>query len=132
MKFFYISKTEDEQIVSGIVMQGTPPELESDPHVDSQGDWIKATTLTKAAREFMSRGKFIFDINHDGQEYEFDVLESYVVDEDDIQKFGVEIQKGAWVMTLQIDDDDVWQKIKSGALSGFSPFGSARSPENEQ
>ena len=130
MKFFYISKTEDEMIVSGIVMQGTPPELEDSPFVDSQGDWVKMVTLQKTAREYMTRGKFIFDVNHVGDEYEFDILESYVVDEDDVQKFGVKIQKGAWVLTLQIDDADIWQLIKSGELSGFSPYGSAQSPED--
>ena len=111
-------------------MQGTPPEFEDDPYLDSQNDWVKMAILQKAAKDFMQRENRIFDINHEGRDYEFDVLESYVVEEDDILKFGVEIKKGAWLMTLKIDDDEIWQKIKSGELEGFSPYGSARSPEN--
>ncbi len=132
MKFFYISKGADEQIVSGIIMMGTPPELEADPYVDAQGDWVKMAVLQKAAHEYTQRGKFVFDINHnfEGEEFEFDILESYVVTEDDILKFGVELKKGAWLMTLKIDDDDIWQKIKSEELSGFSVQGTAKSPEN--
>ena len=130
MKFFYISKKADEQIVSGIVMQGTPPELEDNPFVDTQGDWVKMSTLQKTARAWLDRGRFVFDVNHEGEEFEFEVLESFVVDKTDIAIFGIKVKKGAWVLTLSIDDDDVWDKIKSGALAGFSPYGSARSPEN--
>lgn len=131
MKFFYISKGTDEQIVSGIVMQGTPPELEADPHVDSQGDWVKISQLKKAAKTYMERGSFEFDINHKGKNYEFEILESYVVEEDDVLKFGVELKKGAWLMTLRIDDDEIWQRIKSGGdLEGFSVQGTAKSPDN--
>jgi len=130
LKFFYVSKGADEQIVSGIVMMGTPPELESDPYVDSQGDWCRMSALQKAAQEYMERGSFEFDINHGGKNYEFEILESYVVEEDDIMKFGVELKKGAWLLTLQISDDEIWQKIKSGELEGFSVLGTANSPGN--
>ena len=130
MKFFYISKKKDEQIVSGIVMQGTPPELEANPYVDTQGDWCKMATLQKSARAWMERGKFVFDVNHEGDEYEFEVLESFVVDKMDISIFGIAVKKGAWVLTLSVDDDDIWQKIKAGELVGFSPYGSASAPEN--
>ena len=130
MKFFYVSKSADEQIVSGIVMQGTPPELESDPYVDSQGDWCKMAVLQKAAHQYMEAESFQFDVNHGGKNYEFDILESYVVSEDDVLKFGTELKKGAWLMTLRIDDGEIWQKIKSGELEGFSVLGTANSPEN--
>jgi len=107
MKFFYISKKADEQIVSGIVMQGTPPELEDNPYVDTQGDWVKTATLKKTARAWLDRGSF-----------------------NDIAIFGIKVKKGAWVLTLSIDDDDVWDKISKNELVGFSPYGSARAPEN--
>jgi len=127
LKFFYVSKGADEQIVSGVIMQGTPPELESNPHIDSQNDWVKMAELQKTAQEYMARGSFEFNVNHAGRNYEFDILESYVVEEDDVLKFGVEIKKGAWLMTLKIDDDEIWQKIKSGELEGFSVEGHASS-----
>ena len=130
MKFFYVSKSADEQIVSGIVMQGTPPELEADPYIDSQGDWCKMAALQKASHQYMEAGSFEFDINHKGKNYEFEILESYVVSEDDVLKFGIELKKGAWLMTLRIDDGEIWQKIKSGELEGFSVLGTANSPGN--
>jgi len=124
VKFIYISKEADQQICGGVVYQGTPPELYNTPYIDSQGDWTKISTLQKAAREFMASDR-MFDMNHKGHEYQFSVLESMVIDEDGIVKFSHELKKGAWLMTLRIDDDDVWQKIKSGELTGFSIGGSA-------
>jgi len=131
LKFFYVSKgADDEQIVSGIVMQGTPPELEADPYVDSQNDWVRMAELQKAARSFMQNERRVFDVNHKGRDYEFPVIDSYVVEEDDVLKFGIELKKGAWLMTLRIDDNEIWQKIKSGELEGFSVQGTANSPGN--
>ncbi|MBA7521143.1 putative protein YqbD [subsurface metagenome] len=130
MKFFYVSKGTDEQILSGIVMQGTPPERESDPYLDSQNDWCKMAELQKAARSFMQNERRVFDVNHEGRDYEFPVIDSYVIEQDDIMKFGVELKKGAWIMTLKIDNDEVWEKVKNGELEGFSVQGTAKTPDN--
>lgn len=130
MKFFYISKGADEQILSGIVMQGTPVELESNPYLDSQNDWVRMAELQKAAHSFMQNERRVFDVNHEGRDYEFPVIESYVIEQDDIMKFGVELKKGAWILTLKIDNDEVWEKVKNGDLEGFSVQGTAKSPDN--
>ncbi|MBA7660622.1 hypothetical protein ES703_68625 [subsurface metagenome] len=124
MKFIYISKG-DQQICGGVVYQGTPPELYNNPYLDSQGDWTKMTTLQKSSREWMS-GNRLFDVNHEGREYQFPVRESMVIDEDNVIKFGGQrIKKGAWIMVIKVTDPGIWQKIREGAIEGFSIGGSA-------
>jgi len=124
MNFFYVSKEADQQIVAAVVYQGTPPEYYHDPYMDSQGDWCRMDTLKTASREWMA-GNRLFDLNHEGREYKFPVLESMVIDMNGQKKFGHELKKGAWLMVLKVDDNDVWQKIKSAELTGFSIGGSA-------
>jgi len=126
MKFIHISKDDDERIVSAIVMQGTPPELEKDPHVDTQGEWYKMATVQTAAGELMEKNeKVCFDVQHaGGQCFFFKILENFVADED-MSKWGQSIKKGAWVMTVHVDDQQVWKQIKNGKLNAFSVAGTA-------
>lgn len=121
MKFIYISKgeSEDEQVVSGIAYQSTPPELESMPYLDSQNEWVKMSELEKGAHAYLANSGGLFNINHEGHSYRFPILESAIIEED-TEKWGHKIFKGAWLLTLSIDDDSIWAMIKNNSLNGFS------------
>ena len=36
---------------------------------------------------------------------------------------GQPIKKGTWLMTMEVSDDDVWDKIEKGEITGFSMGG---------
>lgn len=126
MNFLHISKGDDERICSAVVLQGTPPELEDHPHVDSQGEWYKMSVVKNAAIDLMEKNERIcFDVQHAGGRCFYpDVLESFVADED-MEKWGALIKKGAWVMTIHVDDQRVWRLIREKTLNAFSVAGSA-------
>lgn len=54
------------------------------------------------------------------------VVESWIVDDsakDKQQVFGMDYPKGTWMISMKIDDDAIWQKVKDGKLNGFSVQG---------
>lgn len=54
------------------------------------------------------------------------VVESWIVDDpakDKQQVFGMDYPKGTWMISMKVDDDAIWQKVKDGKLNGFSVQG---------
>ena len=54
------------------------------------------------------------------------VVESWIVDDpakDKQQVFGMDYPAGTWMISMKIDDDAIWQKVKDGKLNGFSVQG---------
>jgi hypothetical protein len=54
------------------------------------------------------------------------VVESWIVDDpqyDKQQVFGMNYPKGTWMVSIKIEDDAIWKKVKDGKLNGFSVQG---------
>jgi hypothetical protein len=54
------------------------------------------------------------------------VVESWIVDDpqhDKQQVFGMNYPKGTWMVSIKIEDDAIWNKVKEGKLNGFSVQG---------
>jgi hypothetical protein len=54
------------------------------------------------------------------------VVESWIVDDpqyDKQQVFGMNYPKGTWMVSIKIEDDTIWKKVKDGKLNGFSVQG---------
>jgi hypothetical protein len=55
-----------------------------------------------------------------------DVVESWIVDDQEKDKqqiFGMNYPKGTWMITMKVNDEDTWKKVKDGQLKGFSVQG---------
>lgn len=55
-----------------------------------------------------------------------DVVESWIVEDPKKDKqlvFGMEYPKGTWMITMKVNDDQTWEKVKDGKLKGFSVQG---------
>ena len=51
------------------------------------------------------------------------VIESWVVEDTAMDKsnlYGLNAVKGAWVVTMKVDNDEVWQDVKAGKYLGLS------------
>ena len=112
---FRIIKGDDEkQIVYGVVYE--PDE------VDTQGEFANADEIEKAAHQFLSDSRNV-DLQHNFVPGAGTVVESYVAPVD-FEIEGQNIKKGAWVMAT-IADDEVWESIKKGEITGYSMAGTA-------
>lgn len=121
--FGRIVKTDIENhFVTGIVYEPMA--------VDTQGDYMTAEEIQKAAHWYAKNGTGV-DVQHDEKKLDGAcVVESWIAKADfTIDK--TDIKKGTWLMTMEISDSDIWDKIEKGELTGFSMGGKGKYKEDE-
>jgi hypothetical protein len=118
-----VEKTDsDQRLVTGWVSiiedeQGHPLE-------DIQGDIIHEADLVEAAHKFMKESREAGD-NHARVKGIGTVVESTVFTRDLKEKLGLPTTfPTGWLITIKVDDDSVWRRIKQGELGAFSIGGS--------
>ncbi|CAM4459325.1 XkdF-like putative serine protease domain-containing protein [Paenibacillus xylanexedens] len=119
-----IAKVDDTQhIVIGVVYQ---PDVE-----DVHGDMMDAVEIEKAAHLFMeNQHTYNIDKQHDLDADKGYVVESYIAPCD--MEIGDQvIAKGSWVAGVKVIDDDAWEEIQKGDITGFSMFGVGKREEVE-
>lgn len=110
---------EEQRLFYAVVIE---PMTEVTPEGDTHGHVMKAEEIEKSAHYFMEMGSTVFQSHK--SKINACVVESYIApvsftpDGSD-----TEITKGSWVMTVKVYDDDVWEGIKSGQITAFSPGG---------
>lgn len=88
---------------------------------DAHGNYMTENEIQKAAYWFAKNGNQC-DIQHNFEKLENSaVVESYVT-KCDMEIGGQPIKKGTWMMTVEIDDD-TFEKVEKGELTGFSMGG---------
>lgn len=122
IKIIPITKADDdpEQIVMGIVAE--PNELDTDE------DWQTEDDIREALYSFMEQGA-IFKMNHKGSDIGATLLEAFIAPVNFAIE-GQDVKKGSWVQALRVDDD-TWEQIENGELTGFSMAGTAIRIEDE-
>lgn len=113
--FGRILKADDENhYVTGIVYE---PMVE-----DSQGNYMTEAEIVKAAYWFARHGNQV-DLQHSFKPLDsVAVVESWVA-KADFSLNGEDISQGTWLMTMEIQDPDIWNAVQSGQISGFSMGG---------
>ncbi len=120
-----IAKVDDEKrIVIGVVYQPDTP--------DAHDDQMSAEEIEKAAHLFMeNQHTYNIDKQHDLQADKGYVVESYIAPCD--MEIGDQvIAKGSWVAGVKVTDDDTWDAIKKGEITGFSMWGVGKREEIEE
>lgn len=108
-----VSKAKgDQMVVYGIV---------SEPNViDLQGDRLSKSEIRAACHKFMQTGQRIGK-EHSGVA-KASIIESYIAPTD-FKCNGQVVKSGSWVMAVKIHDNDLWQAVKKGDITGFSIAG---------
>ena len=125
-KIVKFAKVDEEQrILMGLVLQ--PDQLIY--RVDEDGNefemFFSAETIKDFSQNFFQSG---FQLNskleHDETIENVTFVESWLVENPKIDKsaaFGLEYPKGSWLVSMKVDNDDIWNNyIKTGELKGFS------------
>lgn len=111
---------EERRLVTGIVLE--PDE------VDAHNDTVSMEEIENAAYNFLS------DFNRSTQlgfmhkmfgEIGVRLVESWISRSDQVLG-GAPVKKGSWVITVKVEDDRLWKRIKEGQITGFSIGGTAR------
>lgn len=120
-----IAKVDDsKRIVIGVVYQ---PDVE-----DAHGDMMDAVEIEKAAHLFMeNQHTYNIDKQHDLEADKGYVVESYIAPCD--MEIGDQvIAKGSWVAGVKVTDDQTWEDIQKGEITGFSMWGVGKREEVEE
>ena len=116
--FVEVSKSTEEQTVTGVVLQ---PEI-----TDAQGDIISEEVIRDAAHDFLSKfnKKTELGYMHESFDKDFELFESWISPVEFVLKSKI-IKKGSWLVTVKVNDSDVWEMIEDGEITGFSISGIA-------
>lgn len=107
-------KKEEEKIATGIVFV---PDI-----YDYHGNHFSKEVIKKAAYDFMMNEHRTIGVMHRNLWASLHLVESYIATED-MQINNKNIKQGSWIISVYVEDDDIWQDIKNGKLTGFSPCG---------
>nr|MCR5823755.1 hypothetical protein [Lachnospiraceae bacterium] len=118
-----IIKSDDKShFVTGVVYE---PMTE-----DTDGEFMNAEEIQKAAYYYLKNFEKV-DIQHS---FEPDpscaVVESWIA-KADFSIGNEKVKKGTWLMTVEVTDDDLWEKIEKGEITGFSMGGICAVSEEE-
>lgn len=84
---------------------------------DADSEFMEHSAIEKMAHEFISNGKVRqIDVQHNNKIVKgASVVESFIARASDPDYI-----EGSWVVTMKIENEDVWQAIKKGEINGFS------------
>lgn len=115
-------------------------EVNGQPVVDLQGDWVPIEEVEKAAYSYMLTSRAGGDMHKRVAKYAADeplrtaeIIESFVVTPEKLDVLGVpehSVPLGWW-LGFQVHDGDAWAAIKSGRRTGFSLHGTGKRREVE-
>jgi len=86
--------------------------------------YFSEDTVRKAMELFFKKG------NQNNATYEhkdaikgMSVVESWLIEDEKMDKsqlYGFNLPKGTWMISMKVDNDEVWQDVKEGKIKGFS------------
>lgn len=101
----------EERIAFGVVYE---PEV-----LDTFGTWASADEIARWAHRWLARFQNSLishaEFGNDSLEY----YESYIAPVD-FEINGQQVKKGSWLLMIHVLDDDLWEQIKRGDITGYS------------
>lgn len=108
-------------------------EVDGEPVVDRQGDYVHIDVIEKAAHDYMANSRKGGDMHvriGDEPKHVSDLIESFVVTDEKKKILGLpESTPTGWWAGFQIHDDATWELVKKGERPMFSIHGSGRRVE---
>ena len=114
----------EKKILMGAALVPNKQILRADK--DGKGYYIyfSEDTIKKASELFLMRS------NQNNATYEhkeklngMSVVESWVIDNPEMDKskeYGFNLPKGTWLISMKVNNEDIWNDVKAGKVKGFS------------
>lgn len=114
----------EKKILMGAALVPNKQILRADK--DGKGYYIyfSEETIKKASELFLMRS------NQNNATYEhkeklngMSVVESWVIDNPEMDKskeYGFNLPKGTWMISMKVNNEDIWKDVKAGKVKGFS------------
>ncbi len=119
-----IKKGQELHYILGVVLE--PDTVDATRTDETIGDIYNEDEVRKAAHYFLANynGKGN-DFMHSGEDNEkLKIVESYIT-QTDMELNGQIVKKGSWLMGTLVLDNEIWDKIKKGEITGYSIGGTS-------
>lgn len=120
---------EEKRLLGGFLMTADQPIYRRDEDGSEYYVTFPASAIEKIVKKMAKKGKNLtFNINHDDSQpaEQCYLISHFIVD----SKLGVKTpdgftpaKDGSWFGFVKVDNEEVWQKVKSGEIKGFSVEG---------
>jgi hypothetical protein len=127
-KFAVIEDGNFKKIVLGPAMIPDQRIFRTDDLGNPYYVFFSPSTIRMIAEKYM-RNKYTDnnDLMHDGQAVkDIHVLESWIVEDpehDKAKNYGFDVPAGTWMISMKVNNPNVWEQIKEKKLNGFSVSG---------
>lgn len=112
--FDLLIKNVEKKIVTGIVLT---PDFK-----DGQGDTFSADVIEEGAWNFLANRRSRAGFMHRDLIVDVDIVESYIAPIS-FELNHYQVPKGTWIVSFRVNDEGIWNMVKSGQIRGFSPAG---------
>tara|TARA_R110000868_G_scaffold22110_5_gene90941 strand:+ start:60 stop:686 length:627 start_codon:yes stop_codon:yes gene_type:complete len=122
-EYKFVDYNEEKRIVTSPVMLAETPIMRFTPELGRYYVKFSKPTILKMMTKYFKDGKIHkMNLNHDPKQSKKDVymIESYIVGDRNKSELFPDIPDGSWVASFKVENDEVWNEIKSGSLHGFS------------
>jgi hypothetical protein len=114
----------EKRILLGASLVPNKQIYRNDPENGEYYIYFSKDTIRKASELFMK------SYNQKSATYEHDyaidgmtVVETWLVDNpqmDKAKEYGFDVPEGTWMVSMKVDNDEVWADVKAGKVKGFS------------
>ena len=114
----------EKKILMGAALVPNKQILRADK--DGKGYYIyfSEDTIKKASELFLMRSnQNNATLEHKEKLNGMSVVESWVIDNPEMDKskeYGFKLPKGTWMISMKVNNEDVWNDVKAGKVKGFS------------
>ena len=114
----------EKKILMGAALVPNKQILRADK--DGKGYYIyfSEDTIKKASELFLMRSnQNNATLEHKEKLNGMSVVESWVIDNPEMDKskeYGFNLPKGTWMISMKVNNEDIWNDVKAGKVKGFS------------
>lgn len=112
----------DTHYITGVVYE---PNTE-----DAHGNFMTDTEIAKAEKYFSDKCNQI-DIQHSFSPCEGATVVDSWIEKCDCKINDQPVKKGSWLMTIKVEDDELWGKVEKGEITGLSMGGTGKYSSEE-
>lgn len=114
----------EKKILMGAALVPNKQILRADKDGNGYYIYFSEDTIKKASELFLMRSnQNNATLEHKEKLNGMSVVESWVIDNPEMDKskeYGFNLPKGTWMISMKVNNEDVWKDVKAGKVKGFS------------
>ena len=116
---------EDKRLLIGAALIPDKKIYRFNPETQKEYNvYFSKETIKRASELYlMHNNQDSATLEHDTKISGVTAVESWIVADKDRDKsavYGIDVPEGTWMLSLRVDNDEVWQKVKDKSVKGYS------------